>query len=156
MSQYETNRDALVGYLESQGWNYDVREDGDGRYVASMGFSVDCRLGSVRLLAIADGGAIQSIGICPLNAGVKDYDMVVEYLTRANYGLRVGNFEFDHADGEVRYQSCLVSCAGTPEQENVECAVDMPIRMFDRYGDGLVRALMGLGEPEADVAAAEA
>lgn len=30
-----------------------------------------------------------------------------ELLTRANYGMRVGNFEFDYDDGEVRFKSSL-------------------------------------------------
>jgi hypothetical protein len=30
---------------------------------------------------------------------------VAEFLTRANYGMRIGNFELDYSDGEVRYKT---------------------------------------------------
>ncbi len=30
---------------------------------------------------------------------------VAEYITRANYGLPLGNFEMDYSDGEVRYKT---------------------------------------------------
>ena len=32
---------------------------------------------------------------------------MAEFLTRANYGLRIGNFEMDFEDGEVRYKSSV-------------------------------------------------
>lgn len=156
MSQYQINRAALISYLDSQGWHYTVRKDDDGRYVARMGFNVGNRLKSIDILVIADASAIQSIGVSPINADRDDYDMVVEYITRANYGLKVGNFELDHDDGEIRYQTCLTSYAGQPNPENIELIVDMPYHMFKKYGNGLVKALMGVGDPEADIAAAEA
>ena len=155
MSQYEINRAALIAYIESQGWNFTVRADNDERYVARMGFNVGNRLRSIDILAIADSTCIQSIGVSPINAKPEDYGMVVEYITRANFGLKVGNFEFDYSDGEVRYQSYLSSWDGQPNRENIEVGVDMPYHMFKKYGDGLVKALMGFGTPEADIAAAE-
>lgn len=36
---------------------------------------------------------------------------VAEYLTRANYGLPIGNFEIDLVDGEVRFKTSL-DCGG--------------------------------------------
>jgi hypothetical protein len=33
--------------------------------------------------------------------------LVAEYLTRANYGLIIGNFEMDYFDGEVRYKTSI-------------------------------------------------
>lgn len=32
---------------------------------------------------------------------------MAEYLTRANYGLLIGNFEMDFADGEVRFKTSV-------------------------------------------------
>jgi hypothetical protein len=32
---------------------------------------------------------------------------VAEFITRANYGLRIGNFELDFSDGEVRFKTSL-------------------------------------------------
>jgi hypothetical protein len=33
--------------------------------------------------------------------------VVAEYLTRANFGLNIGNFEMDFDDGEVRYKTSI-------------------------------------------------
>ena len=35
-------------------------------------------------------------------AEIKRQD-IAEYLTRANYGMVMGNFEMDYSDGEIRY-----------------------------------------------------
>ena len=32
---------------------------------------------------------------------------MAEFLTRANYGIMIGNFEMDFNDGEVRYKGAL-------------------------------------------------
>ena len=156
MTQKDINKQRLKEYLASQEWNYEDMRDNDDVYIAAMGFSVEGRLNSIRLLVQADETTIQSFGVCPINATESSAPQVVEYVTRANYGLKIGKFEFDYSDGEVRFQSSLSSLEGTPNLANIERVVDMPIRMFNRYGDGLVKALMGLGDPKADIAEAEA
>jgi len=32
---------------------------------------------------------------------------VNEFLTRANYGLNIGNFEMDFQDGEIRFKTAI-------------------------------------------------
>ncbi len=156
MNQYQINRDALVRYINSQGWKYTVLSDDGNNYVVRAGFNIENRLKSINMFIGADSSCIQSIGVAPINADASEYNMVVEYLTRANYGLKVGNFEFDYDDGEVRFQSILTSISGLPDAQCIEVVVDMPFHMFKKYGDGLVKALMGFGNPKADIAAAEA
>src|SRR3954467_14939357 len=43
--------------------------------------------------------------VMPVRAPAQMRLAVAEYITRANYGLRIGNFEMDFDDGEVRYKS---------------------------------------------------
>ena len=156
MNQLQINRAALINYLDSQGWHYNVQRDDENGYFVKLGFNLNCRLNSAQVIIVADETGIQSLGVSPINANQNDYDKVVEYITRANYGLKLGKFEFDYRDGEVRYQSFLANWAGQPHRENVEFAVDFPVRMLEKYGDGLVKSLMGFGNPEEDIAAAEA
>ena len=155
MSQYEINRNALIDYLDSQNWHYTVQADGDPIFVATMGMSLDCRLSGCQVHMTAGETEIQAYAICPINAKPEVYQSVVEYITRANHGLKVGAFEFDYDAGEVRYHSCLPCKDGVPSQANVERTVDVTFLMMDRYGDGLVKNLMGFGDPEADIKAAE-
>ena len=63
----------------------------------------------------------------------------------------MGKFEFDYRDGEVRYQSCLSCREGIPSLKDVEFTVDVTMLMLQRYGDGLIKNLMGFGNPEQDI-----
>ena len=45
--------------------------------------------------------------VAPIKTPDEVRPAVSEYVTRANYGLRIGNFELDYGDGEVRYKSSL-------------------------------------------------
>lgn len=80
---------------------------------------------------------------------------MAEYITRANFGLKMGNFELDYRDGEIRYQSCLPCREGIPSLKDIEYAVDVTFLMMNRYGDGLAKNIMGFGDPARDVEAAE-
>ena len=42
-----------------------------------------------------------------------------------------------------------------PSLRDVDRTIALPILMMNRYGDGLVKNLMGYGDPAADVAAAQ-
>jgi hypothetical protein len=45
--------------------------------------------------------------VCPVRIPEQTRAPVAEFVTRANYGLRIGNFELDYSDGEVRYKTSL-------------------------------------------------
>ncbi|HST05674.1 MAG TPA: YbjN domain-containing protein [Chloroflexia bacterium] len=44
---------------------------------------------------------------CPIKAPEEKRPILADFLTRANYGLYVGNFEMDYNDGEIRYKTSL-------------------------------------------------
>jgi hypothetical protein len=82
--------------------------------------------------------------------------LVAEFLTRANYGLVIGNFEQDWDDGEVRYKTSL-------DVEDCELSamlfahiVFANVTAMDRYLPGLVAVIAGSQTPSEAVAAVEA
>ena len=140
----------IVEYVKSQNWKYSV----EGNFV-KFNMSLKSKIGKAYNTVVAGETEIQCYAMCPINAKPEDYANVVEYITRANYGLKLGNFEFDYRDGEVRYHTCLRSTDGIPSLTEVEWIVDMPMLMLDKYGDGLAKNLMGFGDPEKDIAEIE-
>ncbi|MEO5952445.1 MAG: YbjN domain-containing protein [Chloroflexia bacterium] len=44
---------------------------------------------------------------CPVKAPEDKRPILADFLTRANYGLYIGNFEMDFNDGEVRYKTSI-------------------------------------------------
>ena len=86
------------------------------------------------------------------------------YLTMANFGLSVGNFEMDLSDGprggEVRYKTSIDARGAELPAPIVRNLLDANIRTADAYLPGLQRAADGrpaaicIAETEAAVAAA--
>ena len=56
---------------------------------------------------IEDKDLVLLYSICPMRAPEGRRHEVSTFLTRANYGLAVGNFELDFEDGEIRYKTVL-------------------------------------------------
>jgi len=81
---------------------------------------------------------------------------VAEYITRANYGLRFGCFEMDFNDGEIRYRLTLDCEDRTGLSDDlVRSTLVIPMRMLERYGDGLVAVMYGIMTPEEALNEAE-
>lgn len=81
---------------------------------------------------------------------------VAEYLTRANYGLHVGNFEMDMTDGEVRYKTTGVADEDTmPGLDVIRRLTYVGFSMFDRYVPSLLSILYGGKTAEEAIAEAE-
>lgn len=68
---------------------------------------------------------------------------VAEYITRANYGLRIGNFELDYSDGEVRYKSSLDFEGVTLTPALIRNTIYPAVTTMDRYLPGLMKVIYG-------------
>jgi hypothetical protein len=77
-----------------------------------------------------------------------------EYLTRANYGLHIGNFEMDFEDGEVRYKSSLDFENETVTDNWLSGAIYPAVNTMDSYLPGLAAVIAGKS-PEAAIAEVE-
>lgn len=152
MTHKEQLLSRAVEYLDSQNWHYDLDAE---KGVIKFGLNIDSKLKNCRMFILVEEDNIQSFAVCPMNASKDVYGNVVEFITRANYGLKLGNFEFDYSDGEIRYQCCMACGGGVPSLVDVERCIDIGFIMLQRYGDGLVKNLMGYGNPEADIKAIE-
>jgi hypothetical protein len=74
---------------------------------------------------------------------------VAEVLTRANYGLIIGNFELDLGDGEVRYKTS-VDVEGTRLTiPLIRQVVNLNVATMDRYWPAIQDALAGVAPAEA-------
>jgi hypothetical protein len=80
---------------------------------------------------------------------------VAEFITRANYGLRIGNFELDFDDGEVRYKSSLdfEGLALTPEL--IRNTIYPAVQTIDRYLPGLMSVFYASKSPAEAIAEVE-
>jgi len=152
----------VKNYLDKNGWRYQFDES---RNVFTMSFKLNkTKLGGVDILIMVRGFSqdpnrchrIMSYGRISNKADESCMAQVCEYLTRANYGLSLGNFELDHSDGEIRYKVAWNVVDGMVGDDAIDDLVDLPIAMFNRYGDGLLMVEMGMMTPEDAISKAEA
>lgn len=80
---------------------------------------------------------------------------VAEFITRANYGLRIGNFEMDFDDGEVSYKSSLDFEGVALSPELIKNAIYPAVSTMDRYLPGLMSVVYGGTLPAEAIAEIE-
>lgn len=80
-------------------------------------------------------------------------EAVMRFVTRANYGMHVGNFELDLDDGEVRFKTSMDVEGIKLTPELCRNLVDLNLAVMGRYVDGLRQVIAG--ERSADAAVEE-
>lgn len=93
--------------------------------------------------------------VAPLRIAAVLRPAVAEYLTRANWGLLLGNFEMDYSDGEVRYKTSLQF-----DQTLLTTALLRPlilnnVAVMDKYLPGLQAIVAQEQTPMEAIAAVE-
>ena len=73
---------------------------------------------------------------------------VAETMTRINFRLRLGTFDLDFDDGEMRYRTGCDVEGGELTQHMVLTIVGNVCASIDRYGPALMRVMFGDATPE--------
>lgn len=146
----------VIEYYDSQEWKYQVEQDEeDGEYHIRMVMSIE-EIDSVHVLTVVREESITTYTYFPMDIPESKRVLISEFLTRTNYGLRIGNFEMDMEDGEVRYKVYSVWLDGIlPSLPMLERYVDMGCAMMQRYGAAMMKVLYADMSPEDAVAFAE-
>jgi hypothetical protein len=81
--------------------------------------------------------------VVPVKASPDVRPAVVEFITRANYGLRIGNFELDYSDGEIRFKTSLDFEGVELDPHLVQTMVHAVFVTVNHYLSGLMRVMYG-------------
>ena len=149
-------REAVENFFKTDGVKHQPFNERD---VASAIYTIDAKFGHATVFFHAYSDKLIIHFMLPLNAGKEERAKVGEFLLRANYGLKVGGFDFDFDDGEISYRISLYCGSDEfkpPTYEQIDFAVIIGLMMVEKYGDNLVKVMFGLVEPEDAIAAAEA
>jgi hypothetical protein len=96
--------DVVAQFLEEDEWPYTKLE---GKTVLRTGFSGENGQWSCFAQALEERYQFVFYSIIPNKAPEERRPAMAEFLTRANYGLLIGNFEMDFSDGEIRYKTSI-------------------------------------------------
>lgn len=133
---------AIKSYLKEDDWHYSFDEE---KGLFKFGLSIRGKIKNISYIVDVRDDEYIVYAISPVCADEDNKMMaaMAEFVCRANYGLKNGNFELDMRDGEVRFK-CFVDCEGiTPSKDMVQNSIHCPTVMFKRYGSGIVDIIFG-------------
>ncbi|MFN6525457.1 YbjN domain-containing protein [Nostoc sp. ChiSLP03a] len=93
--------------------------------------------------------------ICPVNAPENKRLAVAEFLTRANSGMMIGNFELDFTDGEISYKTSIDVEGDRLSFALIQRVVYANVTMMDEYLPGIMSVIYGNVSPEEAIAKIE-
>ena len=132
--------DQVKKFFDDREWNYKYIDD--QKVIRTM---VDMRdeLGTLKIVIFFKDEGYMVYGILNSKASESKRARVAEYLHRANYGLNIGNFEFDYDDGEVRYK-VYTECNNNKliNEDIIQSSIFIPIMMMDLYGKNLLKVML--------------
>lgn len=153
----ETNLKQLLverveSYFQENDWNnYEFDE---GNSVFRAGITLKCKLKSTRMIIIVkERGIVVQL---PISIGTDDENeiQVMEFVTRANYGLTNGSFQMNLDRNHIEY-TLYLPCEDVPTGEAIHRTIMTGVFMLDRYGDELLAVMFGMKNAKDAIEAAE-
>lgn len=134
----------LIDYMEEEEWKYEILE---GETIIRFHFKG--RAGRLLCYGEVDEEKYWLIfySYMPVNSPPDKMADVAEFLSRANRGMRIGNFELDFDDGEVRYKTSLDVEGGELTPKMVDNLLRANLTTIDRYFAGLMELIYGEKSP---------
>ena len=131
---------AVQDYLDEQEYNYDFEDDNQ---VFRLSMSLKSKLNNCRIIIRPKEDGINCTYVLAISADDDSKAAIAEFLTRANYGLVIGNFQMDYSDGEIGYKNFMYTGEDVPIGEDIDKNFVIPLMMLERYGDGILKTLVG-------------
>lgn len=137
--------------LQHQEWQFQTLEN------ATLRVDVDGSVASwiMLLQCLEEVEQIIMYSICSNHPSKNKIAVIQEFLTRANFGLRIGNFEFDLDDGEIRFKTSI-QFAGTIDVEPmIERCLRINIMTMEQYLPGILEVMFTDIAPDVAIARIE-
>lgn len=143
----------LVQHLEGHDIRFDAAVEDE-----AIRSSFRCRTGSYVLGARVDEQQelFEVFGMVPVTVPPGGRPAVAEAITRANYGLRVGKFEMDFSDGEIRFHTYSILGEDGLDESVIRRLIATTLAMLDRYVPAVLSVIYGNETPEDAIRCAEA
>jgi len=133
----------ITDYLDSIEWNY---EDKDTYILFGIHINeikIECVVDILKDIEL-----LIAYSIIPNRVPEKYKDKIAEFITRANYGLRIGNFEMDYKDGEVRYKTYQNYDNDCINVEVLKHLIHANIKTTEKYYLGFAKIIYAEFSPE--------
>ena len=130
----------LIDYMEEEQWKYEILED-----ETAIRFNSKGRNGRVLCFCEVDEAKywLTIYSFLPVNVPPNKIGAAAEFVARANRGIRIGNFEFDYDDGEIRYKTSIDVEGGELTSKMIDNLLKANLTAVDRYYGGAMELIYG-------------
>ncbi len=143
---------AIIHFFTEDDWSFTKLQ---GEPVLRMTFQGENGQWTCYAKAKEDQQQFIFYSICPIAAPEDKRQAIAEFLTRANYGMTIGNFELDFTDGEIRYKTSIDVEGDRLTSALIKNLVYTNVMMMDEYLLG-IKAVIETGvSPEEAIRAIE-
>lgn len=133
--------DAMTRYFEQSGWTFgEVQDNPD---VVMLGFAVGDKEWTCFAQAREPQQQFVFYSVLPFSIDEARRGAAMEFVTRANYGMILGNFELDLNDGEVRFKTAIDAEGSELTPTLLQPAVHANLAMLARYFPGFMALNLG-------------
>ncbi len=137
----------LIDYMEEEAWKYEILE---GETIIRFNFKGSA--GRVLCYGEVDETKcwLTFYSYMPVNVPTEKLAEAAEFISRANRGMRIGNFELDYDDGEVRYKTSIDTEGGELTNKMVDNLLRANLSAINRYFSGMMELIYS-DTPAADL-----
>ncbi len=144
--------DAMVQFFREDEWPFTEIQ---GKPILRTGFSGDNGQWACFAQAREEQEQFIFYSILQLRAPEEKRPAIAEFITRANYGMVIGNFEMDYSDGEIRYKTSIDVEGAELTFPLIRNLVYANVRVMDRYLPGIMQILYADVSPEEAIRSIE-
>lgn len=136
---------ALIDFFEKDEWSFSINET---EAILQITFQGDNSGWSCYARARETQQQAVFYSIFPVNAPEHKRNAIAEFITRANYGTVIGNFELDFDDGEIRYKTSIDVEDDRLSFALIENLVYANVSTMDKYLPGMMSIIYADVEPK--------
>ena len=144
--------DTIARFFEKDDWPHSQIE---GKTILRTGFSGSNGKWTCFAQALEDLYQFVFYSVCANNAPEDKRPAMAEFITRANYGMRIGNFEMDFSDGEIRYKTSIDVEDDELTPALIKQLLYANVMTMNRYLPGIMSVLYGNVSPADAIAEIE-
>lgn len=137
--------ETIIAFFDQEEWPYVQLEE---RTVLQLAAQVHTDQWNCFAEAKEASGEFIFYSVCPVSVPEDKRAVMAEFLTRANYGLILGNFEMDWSDGEIRYKTSIDVDTDRLTPTLIQPLVYRNLRLMAKYLPGIKTILDSSQSPE--------
>lgn len=144
--------DELIIFFEEDDWRFDQMHDMPAVHTV---FTGDNSKWDCYAHAREDTSQCVFYSVLPVTVPPNKRAAAAEFITRANYGMMIGNFEMNYDDGEVRYKTSIDVTGDQINFALIKQLVYANCATMDQYLPGLMSVIYTDTPPAQAVAKIE-